>query len=1392
MTQQTDLGEIVDYEATTGSYYYGNTNVNQVNQVPQLQSTSPQRRSKTSSNTSSEDLPPFPADVEIVPSHNGLQPDGYYYYLVDSTRPSISKDENFVRANEILEYYGLEPVAMMINERNRLDSGVSSMPYLTRYQSPTSSSRNTNTLPNGTTPPPYGMTPSPVSSGVSMGYDRGPLARSRSYAQDSPKSSPVPAKEEQTKSKKWSFGALFHRKSKNKEHGNKDSSTTAANNIRFIPAAELPPHLVRRSDHQANHNSNSDDENGRRRRAGPNWENTRRPVGMSTMAYSSSGSYSTDDVRGAKHRKNAVKARAVARRESFIESSSSEEDCNGSSSLQGSHSSLSSSARGRPARGRRRAEGMMMSGRAWPQGQQQGMSTMHQQQTLTPSPRWEARVVYTEETCEQEEPVVIRLPRYPRGREMAPGDRDIVREGLQVPFIVANSASSPFPADDRTYANLPLMDVDRGQFYRPVSCSYLDSRNVYSRNMMSPVPYNVVSSQVLRAEPTKVKRSPSEPPEMKVAEEKISTATSTTTSKLGYPVRKLGEVTKLPVTQSPVHMQASEFWRKKEAEVTGVEAAPKSRYRSSEMSEHTTSGSPSPLKGILRNSPKVPAVEPTSNESISSLSSSISIDGASPSSSIVNEKPVPAVRRPQSLQVIGRSSSAGQVRSHHQSACERLNVVPPSASRHAKEAFSRQVRTGTPSRATPVEPPKVNKKATDDVIKASGKDLEDALNELEDMYKSLRLSDEDLMDRAERRDLPTPHQQLRDAPPIRLSSALSSYESLDSTTPSRAGSSLAASSVFFGSDSNVNTPIHRVRAPPLRRSSRPDPEGDDMAKRRLERSSMTSTATADPRQLTGCYMLKSPAFSPPATPLPVDNAHHNALVMYSHDPDLTLDDVMFRNYKKANAIRIIDPQPMFGIPLGPTTPAPSSDYLHAQPEEKFRPLFRNTKRPDVVKDDIAFRNLRKDLNKEQNLSNKVDWTPRLFDKNAQVFSYEPKPAKKLRAIRSLSANISNLVPFKQSPVVTEIGKWNSFSDLYRQTAPRNHKEPSWVEEIERLQQRASSSETLNAPSEGAAAPLPLEGPSARALKRAEEVGKAPRRPWTDAIFEDLDKEKGGQEEEQVPEKKPTPKRRQSLKSAEVEEDQPPSFTPLPPPRKVHQIQLESFVEPKEVVAEVVVVPEVPEVAEVASEAELQLTNLIDALVRDAETCGGPEVTEGAEVVPKPIKSILKKSPEPPVVPEDLVDEESNEKSSEAYVPPVSVLPPECDASPERATPPSTVSVANDFKGEAMDLKSPRFVASESVCCSSASSTSSVESLSSSSFDEEDESCGTSSLTLSTASQPRTFFNMLFNGGIFAEWSGIFLVACYLLAFTQSLSNLEVFPAFGIVVAVLVFLASCVT
>lgn len=274
--------------------------------------------------------------------------------------------------------------------------------------------------------------------------------------------------------------------------------------------------------------------------------------------------------------------------------------------------------------------------------------------------------------------------------------------------------------------------------------------------------------------------------------------------------------------------------------------------------------------------------------------------------------------------------------------------------------------------------------------------LDDALNELESVYNSLRLKDEDLIDRAERRDFPfaRPYSNIKEYNSISVRDKIQNFYAETEFSHNHFEKTINPSD---------STPIRHQRAVPLRRSRVPDKVYDDMAVRR-----MSSKERMNNKELpTPSYLRSSPALSPVCGRSSV--SPKQSLVT---EPDVTYDDVVFRNIRRANTtLKIQDPQPPFGIPIGVVTPAPNSDYLHATPQERFRPTFSSSKSPDVVKDDLAFRNLRKDT--KMNSSGSV----------LDVSKADSGSMLKKRAIRSLSANLYNIMQ-KENTVTSVSTKEN--------------------------------------------------------------------------------------------------------------------------------------------------------------------------------------------------------------------------------------------------------------------------------------------------------------------------------------------------------------------------------
>lgn len=253
--------------------------------------------------------------------------------------------------------------------------------------------------------------------------------------------------------------------------------------------------------------------------------------------------------------------------------------------------------------------------------------------------------------------------------------------------------------------------------------------------------------------------------------------------------------------------------------------------------------------------------------------------------------------------------------------------------------------------------------------------LDDALNELEAIYNSLGLGDEDLLDRAERRELMTP----------KFNDHFNDWNGNDDDVQLR---------------SQPVTPLRRNS----RRSTLPDKLQDDMAFRRLN-SLTKDKPTHKEAQAQISYMLASPVYVPYAS----DDDRRSE----RNEPDVVHDDVMYRNITQTNnRLKTLDPQPPFGIPIVPVSPAPQSDYLHATPENKGRSRFIPRRSPDLVSDDLAYRSLRKD-NRHSALFN-ADGYSAMINNNQSVneFPLTKESAanlKKKRAVRSLSANIFSMI-----------------------------------------------------------------------------------------------------------------------------------------------------------------------------------------------------------------------------------------------------------------------------------------------------------------------------------------------------------------------------------------------
>ena len=159
----------------------------------------------------------------------------------------------------------------------------------------------------------------------------------------------------------------------------------------------------------------------------------------------------------------------------------------------------------------------------------------------------------------------------------------------------------------------------------------------------------------------------------------------------------------------------------------------------------------------------------------------------------------------------------------------------------------------------------------------------------------------------------------------------------------------------------------------------------------------------------------------------------------SDEPDIRRDDVTFRSNRDLNAGISQEPQPRFGIPVGPVTGGANSDYLHAIPKGKYRSTFHPMRTPDVVKDDLAFRGLRKDSNQSDpdHLGIVKDPNGIILPRRAWPFYQDSSrssplvfyPNKHGKAMRSLSEGITDVIKKQSCNPAGEVTDLISYPDI---------------------------------------------------------------------------------------------------------------------------------------------------------------------------------------------------------------------------------------------------------------------------------------------------------------------------------------------------------------------------
>jgi len=310
----------------------------------------------------------------------------------------------------------------------------------------------------------------------------------------------------------------------------------------------------------------------------------------------------------------------------------------------------------------------------------------------------------------------------------------------------------------------------------------------------------------------------------------------------------------------------------------------------------------------------------------------------------------------------------------------------------------------------------------------------DAMSELEDAIKVIQ-SDTDLLDRAERRDLPTAHQEL--IVRARIEEALSKKkQQVNGDETATTSLNTSAEMAFSDMDNFMNwntsssfenleergltpatsTPL-RQRTPSRRRSAVADKKEDDMVYRICKANNRPRPSRSNPAVIAGqSYLLLSPDAA--KTLLGVSQKKNQ---FESDEPDIVTDDVHYRSIRDALLLpKVLESQPKFGIPQGPVSGC-GNDYLHSVPSGKYKSTFHAMKNPDTFLDDLAVRNLRKDdsrntpdllgIYKDPNVTSSSCWQhkleERLFRRPSSPLVFYPNKNNQL--MQALSQKISQTI-----------------------------------------------------------------------------------------------------------------------------------------------------------------------------------------------------------------------------------------------------------------------------------------------------------------------------------------------------------------------------------------------
>ena len=175
--------------------------------------------------------------------------------------------------------------------------------------------------------------------------------------------------------------------------------------------------------------------------------------------------------------------------------------------------------------------------------------------------------------------------------------------------------------------------------------------------------------------------------------------------------------------------------------------------------------------------------------------------------------------------------------------------------------------------------------------------FEEALKELEAIYQSLNLNSEDVMDGAEKRD---------------------------------------SGAIIDAQTDEMN----------IQRKNSPDKIADDFHYRKFYVNNNYKSDAKSVVESLGSYMLVSPVHVPPYN---AESVNSDEQVKGKKEPNVICDDVTYRNAQRANVLKVLDPQPPFGIPIGPITQCSDSDYLHSDPACAIPPSSKKEPNTQTVR-----------------------------------------------------------------------------------------------------------------------------------------------------------------------------------------------------------------------------------------------------------------------------------------------------------------------------------------------------------------------------------------------------------------------------------------------------------